>query len=174
MCVHTFVVFHTCITKMHMTLLWAFSSYWDWALIMSHSTKWFKNEVENEWKMSEKWLLWITLISWEWGPSLSSIFVYIISILVGRYSVCYIEKSLPLCCLDFFDRCHVCHLSQSGLWICNDGCEPILASVVFRHVWCFLLSDVFPSRPPRKKHKVKVILIMTQTMSQGSTLHLPV
>ena len=25
--------------------------------------KWFKNEVENEWKMSEEWLLWMTLLS---------------------------------------------------------------------------------------------------------------
>ena len=33
-----FMVFHTCITKMHMTLLWAFSSHWDWAFIASHST----------------------------------------------------------------------------------------------------------------------------------------
>ena len=57
-------------------------------------------------------ILWI---SWEQGPSLSSIFVYIISILVGRYFVCYIDKSLPLRRLDFFDRRHVCHLSRSGL-----------------------------------------------------------
>ena len=35
---HAFVIFHTCITKMHMTLLWVFSSYWDWVLIASHST----------------------------------------------------------------------------------------------------------------------------------------
>ena len=33
-----FVIFHMCITKMHMTLLWAFSSHWDWVLIASHST----------------------------------------------------------------------------------------------------------------------------------------
>ena len=31
-CVHMFVIFHMCVTKMHMTLLWAFSWYWDWAL----------------------------------------------------------------------------------------------------------------------------------------------
>ena len=37
-CVHMFVIFHMCITKMHMTLLWVFSSHWDWALIASHST----------------------------------------------------------------------------------------------------------------------------------------
>ena len=33
-----FVIFHMCVTKVHMTLLWAFSSYWDWVLIASHST----------------------------------------------------------------------------------------------------------------------------------------
>ena len=47
MCVHTFVVFHTCITKMHMTLLWVFSSHWDWVLFVSHSTPTFKQCIRN-------------------------------------------------------------------------------------------------------------------------------
>ena len=70
-------------------------------------------------------ILWI---SWEREPSLSSNFVYIISVLVGRYCVCYIEKCLPLRRLDFFDCRYVCHLTRGGLWICNDGHELILAS----------------------------------------------
>ena len=49
----------------------------------------------------------ILRISWEPEPSLGSKVEYTTSILVGRYSVHYIEKSLSLCRLDFSDRRHV-------------------------------------------------------------------
>ena len=95
-------------------------------------------------------------------PSLSSNFVYIISVSVARYSMCYM-RSLPLCLLDFFDCYHTCHLSRSRLW---------MNMLAFRCIWCFLLSHVFPPWPPSwKMHKVKVVLLMTKAMSQGSRLH---
>ena len=60
----------------------------------------------------------------------------------------YIEKSLPLRRLDFFDRRHVCHLSRSGLLIYNDGSQPVLSHL-----------SLTTSK--------KVVLIITQTMSQA-------
>ena len=91
-------------------------------------------------------ILWI---SRECERSLSSNFVYTISVLVGRYSVCYIEKSLPLCRLDFFDRRHVCHPSRSGLWICNDA-------VAFRRsVFYFYSLTSFPQDLLKKSTEKK-------------------